>query len=51
MTALAKNETWDLISLPSGKKVVGYKWVFTVKHNTNGFTERYKARLVAKGFI
>jgi hypothetical protein len=50
MEAFHKNKTWDLVKLPNGKKVVGWKWVFTVKHKVDGFTERYKARLVTKGF-
>jgi hypothetical protein len=50
MEALHKNKTWDLAKLPNGKKVVGCKWVFTIKHKADGSVERYKARLVAKGF-
>jgi Reverse transcriptase (RNA-dependent DNA polymerase) len=38
------------VSLPSGKKAVGYKWIFTVQQNPEGLIERYKARLVAKGY-
>ena len=37
-------------SLPRGKKIVGCKWVFTIKHKAGGTIERYKARLVAKGY-
>jgi Reverse transcriptase (RNA-dependent DNA polymerase) len=48
--ALDKNKTWELVSLPPGKKAVGCKWVFTVKQNPEGRVERYKARLVAKGY-
>ncbi|KAK0580519.1 hypothetical protein LWI29_002881 [Acer saccharum] len=51
MDALEKNETWELIELPRGKKPVGCKWVFTVKYKADGTLERYKARLVAKGYI
>ena len=30
--------------------MVGCKWVFKLKHNSDGSISRYKARLVAKGF-
>ena len=26
--SLHKNETWDLVKLPNGRRVVGCKWVF-----------------------
>ena len=48
--ALMKNKTWDLVNLPSGKNVVGSKWVFTTKHDSSGNVDRYKARLVAQGY-
>ena len=49
--ALKKNDIWELVDLHLGKKLVGCKWVFTVKHNADGMIDRYKARLVAKGFM
>ncbi|KAK4277183.1 hypothetical protein QN277_015217 [Acacia crassicarpa] len=50
MEALKRNETWDTVDLPPGKKPVGCKWVFTPKYRADGTLEKYKARLVAKGF-
>ncbi|KAL9994189.1 putative RNA-directed DNA polymerase [Helianthus debilis subsp. tardiflorus] len=50
MRALIKNETWEKSVLPPGKKPVGCRWVFTIKHKPDGTIERYKARLVAKGY-
>ncbi|KAL6210144.1 hypothetical protein ACLB2K_021081 [Fragaria x ananassa] len=50
MDALEKNCTWELVPLPPRKKLVGCWWVCTVKHNSDGWLERYKARLVAKGY-
>ena len=32
------------------RKIVGSKWVFKVKHDSDGRVERYKARLVAQGY-
>ena len=48
--ALEKNKTWEIVSLPPGKKAVGCKWVFTIKQTPEGKIDRYKARLVAKGY-
>ncbi|CAL2271707.1 unnamed protein product [Prunus armeniaca] len=50
MKALEKNQTWTLETIPQGKKTIGCRWVFTIKHNADGSIERYKARLVAKGY-
>lgn len=48
--ALERNGTWEISELPSGKRPVGCKWIFTIKHNSDGSINRFKARLVAKGF-
>lgn len=48
MEALHANQTWDLVSLPPGKQVVGCRWVFVIKYHADGTVERLKARLVAK---
>ena len=50
MAALEKNQTWELVDLPKGKRPIGCKWVFTVKYKFDESLERYKARLVAKGY-
>ena len=36
--------------LPTGKKAIGYRWVFKVKFNHDRSVARLKARLVAKGY-
>jgi hypothetical protein len=50
MEALDKNNTWVITTLPANKRIVGCKWVFTIKQTPEGRVERYKARLVAKGY-
>jgi len=47
--ALEKNGTWTITHLPPGKKTLGCKWVYKVKHKSDGTVERYKARLVILG--
>ena len=48
--ALNNNATWDLMPLPTGKKAIGCRWVFTVKFNTNGSVATLNVRLVVKGY-
>ncbi|KAM2104654.1 hypothetical protein ACFX1R_015231 [Malus domestica] len=50
LVALEQNHTWTLTSLPPGKCAIGSKWVYKIKHRSDGSIERYKARLVAKGY-
>ena len=39
-----------MVHLPTGKKVIGCRWVFAVKVNPNGSIAQLKAQLVATGF-
>ena len=50
MKALLKNDTWEMVDLPREKKIVGCKWVYTLKYKSDGSLDRYKARLVARGY-
>ncbi|KAL7372982.1 hypothetical protein ABVT39_025155 [Epinephelus coioides] len=37
--SLLENETWDLVDLPKDHKAIGLKWVFKVKHHSDGRVE------------
>ena len=50
LKSLQKNDVWELVKLPNGRKTVGSKWVFKEKIGPDGSIERYKARLVAQGY-
>ncbi|WJZ94687.1 hypothetical protein VitviT2T_013525 [Vitis vinifera] len=50
MKSLQKNETWELVKCPPGKKPVGCRWIYNVKYKADGSIERFKARLVVKGY-
>ena len=48
--SIMKNQVWEVVPRPQGKKVVGSRWIYKVKHATDGSVEKYRARFVAKGF-
>jgi hypothetical protein len=48
--SLMANNTWTLVPLLAGRKLVSCQWVFKIKQSANGDMECYKVRLVARGF-
>ena len=49
MNSLMKNDTYELVELPKGRKALKNKWVFKLKMDEEKIV-KYKARLVVKGF-
>jgi len=50
INARKKNNTFDVVDKPTGRNIVGSKWVFKTKKNADGTLERFRARAVAQGF-
>jgi hypothetical protein len=50
MKSMSANDVWDLENNPKGAKIVGCKWAYKIKYDSNENVEKYKAQLVAKGF-
>ena len=48
--SIMKNNVGDVVPRPEGKLVVTSKWIYKIKHATDGSIEKYKARFVARGF-
>ncbi|KAI5313872.1 hypothetical protein L3X38_043048 [Prunus dulcis] len=48
--ALQQAGTWVLVPPKPTLNILLNKWVFRIKHNSDGSVQRYKARLVANGF-
>eukprot|EP00253_Pinus_taeda_P001482 PITA_01482 len=47
---IEKNNTWELVTRPHDKNIIGTKCIFKNKLNENGEVIRNKARLVCKGY-
>lgn len=50
INALIKNNTYELVPLPEGRKPISTRWIYKVKHRADGSIKRFKARWVARGF-
>ena len=49
--SLHKNQTWELVDLPTKMKAIGCKWVYKKKEAISEKQgEQFKTRLVAKGY-
>jgi hypothetical protein len=48
--SLLENQNWDLVPLPSERKLVRCRWVYSTKRTTDRQISKYKARLVTKVF-
>jgi hypothetical protein len=48
--SIMKNDVWDIVPRLKGKYIVNSKWIYKIKHATDGSVEKYKARFVARGF-
>jgi hypothetical protein len=45
--SIMHNYVWDVVPRPKEKFVVSLKWIYKMKHATDGSIEKYKARFVA----
>lgn len=50
LESIERNNTWELVDHSNGKKVIGLKWVYKTKLDSEGKVQKFKARLVAKGY-
>ncbi|GJS60344.1 retrovirus-related pol polyprotein from transposon TNT 1-94 [Tanacetum coccineum] len=50
LNKFARNKVWTLVPAPSGKTIIGSKWVFINKRDETGIVIKNKARLIAQGY-
>jgi hypothetical protein len=48
--SILKNNVWDIVPRPKDKSVVSSKWIYKIKHATDGSVEKFKEIFVAIGF-
>ncbi|GBN31024.1 Retrovirus-related Pol polyprotein from transposon TNT 1-94 [Araneus ventricosus] len=49
INVMIERKVWDLVDPPENAKVLGNRWVYTLKRDKNNRAVRFKARLVAQG--
>ena len=49
--SIMQNDVWEVVLGPKDKSFVTSKWLYKIKHGTDGSAEEYKARFVAQGFF
>ena len=47
---IKEGKVWNLVKLPGNANVLGWRGIFTVKHNEKDEIVRFKARLVAQRY-
>jgi hypothetical protein len=50
LSMIEKNQTWELVDMPTHKQPIGVKWVYRTKLNADGTINKHKARIVVKGY-
>jgi hypothetical protein len=48
--SIMKNDVWEIVPRPEGKSMIDSRWLYKVKHATDGNIEKFKAQFVARGF-
>ena len=48
--SLQENKIQELVTLPPGRKLVWFKWIFNTKLAVDGTTTKFKARLMENGY-
>ena len=49
--SIMKNDVWDVVPRPKDKSIVTLKWLYKIKHRSDGSAEKYQVRFVARGFF
>jgi hypothetical protein len=50
-TSIMKNDVWDIVTRLEGKLVVSSRWLYKIKHATNGSIKKFKPGLWQEGSL
>jgi hypothetical protein len=50
LQVMRERNVWELVPKPTNVKILGNRWVYTVKNDADNNIVKFKARLVAQGF-
>jgi hypothetical protein len=45
-----RNDVWEVVLRREGKSMIGWRWIYKIKHVADGSVEKFKACFVVKGF-
>ena len=48
--SIMKNDVWDVVPRLEDKAVVTSKWLYKIKHGSDGSAKKFKGRFVSCGF-
>jgi len=49
--SILKNDVWEIVLRSKRKYVMDSKWLYKIKHVTNGKIENYKVEFLARGLF
>ena len=47
--SIIKNDVWEIVPRPKDNLVISLKWIYNIKHTTDGSIEKYKEIFVSRG--
>jgi hypothetical protein len=49
-TSIMKNDVWEVVTRAKGKSIVSSRWLYKIKHATDGSIENFRAMFMERGF-
>ena len=49
--SIIKNDVWEMVPRPKNKDVISSKWLYKIKHASDGSIKKYKAKFELVAFL